>query len=242
MQWALTMYPEQLRPSLETQANYTVEWLNLAEEIGFDAFSAALVQAVRETDFFPVVSKIRQCAGTLKKQQEVSGAEAAWLYLQQWIKKWPDYGENVGRSKKAPQLPHRIAHAARLAGGLAAIEWATDESLPFRRRDFIEAWKNYAHTEAEYNSLQLEAPIDLKLLRSPEAQESADIPLKKLAEVCVMPSKPKPLPRELTDAEIEDRKRMLKQQALRHDPEIERKAAELRRTRPELFADKPEKS
>lgn len=238
MQWALSMYPEQLRPSPETQANYTVEWLDMAHEVGMDAFSAALVQSVRESDYFPVISKIRQCAGVNQKQQEASGSDAAWLYLQQWLRKWPDGGENVGRNRNAPRLPPRIEHAARLAGGVAAIEWATDKNLPFLKRDFMEAWKNYSQSAAQYNALQLEAPIDLKLLRSPEAQEPVSV--KKLAEVCVMPSKLKPTPRELTDAEIEDRRRILRQQALNLNPNIGQELEELKQRKPELFKPIPE--
>jgi hypothetical protein len=208
------MYPEQLRPSLETQANYVAEWLELTGEVGRDRFSAALVQAVRDSEYFPVISKIRQHAGMGSKQQTAAGADAAWLYVQDYIRKWPDYGEGIGRKKDAPALPPRIAHAVRMVGGLARIEFALKDSLPFVRKDFSAAWENYEQSAAAYHDLQLEAPLLPKLLAAANGQhpnrESSNTSGRAI-EAAAKPIPPASKPyvgrAPLTESEIADLKR-----------------------------------
>lgn len=208
------MYPEQLRPNLETQANYVAEWLELTSEVGSARFSAALVQAVRDSDYFPVISKIRQHAGMGSKQQTAAAADAAWLYVQDYIRKWPNYGENIGRSRKAPALPARIGHAVRMVGGLARIEFALEDSLPFIRKDFSAAWENYHQSAAAYNDLQLESPLLPKLLTAANGKHMDGEPGNvsgrgiEAAAKSIPPTPSRFIPRApLTEAEIADLKR-----------------------------------
>lgn len=205
MQWALNMYPLQLRPSLETLANYTVEWLELMSEVGPERFSEALVKAVRESEYFPVISKIRQHAGMGTKQQSAAGASAAWMWLWDYLRKWPfyEYSDGVRQPKGAPAVPHRINHAARLVGGLMRIQNVTEDALPFVQRDFCAAWENYEQSAAAYNDLQLAAPLLPKLLA--EAKPEKPQPESPAA---VLPVKRFPVSnsRPLSDAELAEKK------------------------------------
>ena len=213
MAWALTMYPVHLRPSLETQANYTVEWLEMAAKVGEHVFSEALVSAVRNSEFFPVIAKIRQCAGITDKQQSKAGADAAWLWLQTWLRKWPDRGENVGRERDAPELPARILHSARMVGGLKAIEYMKDEAEPFVRRDFCAAWERYEESSNALGDLLISSPLAPKLLGG----ITAFLPTETRAASEVLQAAIKPMSNikqgPLSAAEFEDRKEMLRQQA-----------------------------
>lgn len=204
------MYPVQLRPTMESQANYAVEWLTVAQEVGCDRFSSALVQAVRDSDFFPTVSKIRRLAGLGSKEQTAAGADAAWLYLEDYLRKFPlyDYSYGARRPTGTPELPPRIAHAVRLVGGLRKIEFATEEAYPFIRKDFCQAWNGYEESAAAYNELQLTSPILSKLLGT-----GKDIKPEKRAELT---SAVKTMPAEQkiwTDAELEELKRKAEQVA-----------------------------
>jgi hypothetical protein len=205
----VSMYPLQLRPSPETQANYTVEWLELASQIGPDKFSEALVSAVRSSDYFPIISKIRQCAGVTEKQQNAAGADAAWLYVREHVRKYSSIYEC-----NAPKLPPRIAYAARLVGGLYAIEYCPDDSLPFMRKDFCAAWERYHESSAALNDLMLAAPLEQKLLTAakplppligkPKAESETDNSATARV-VKMMPERP-----ELTEEELLQRREDMK--------------------------------
>jgi len=193
------MYPEPLQPKPETLANYTVEWLALTEEIGAERFSMALIQAVRDSEYFPVISKIRQYAGAQTKQQNAAGAAAAWVWLQSYLNKWPfyEYSDGIRQSRGAPAVPPRIMHAARMVGGLMRIQELSVDSLPFVLRDFSAAWETYSQTAAAITELQLEAPLTPKQLAGGPAngtETSVTALLKKFTEGKAM-NEPKQQPR-----------------------------------------------
>ena len=214
----MSMYPLQLRPSPETQANYTVEWLELASQIGPDKFSEALVSAVRSSDYFPIISKIRQCAGVTEKQQNAAGADAAWLYVREHVRKYSSIYEC-----NAPKLPPRIAYAARLIGGLYAIEYCPDDSLPFMRKDFCAAWERYHESSAAFTELMLAAPLEQKLLAMPQEANEAMRTVKRAVDVAkidaraakMLPEKPEPTEQELLQRSDEMKREFEKWQAER---------------------------
>lgn len=154
------MYPLPLRPEPDTQAEYTAEWLEIADSIGADRFSEGLIQAVRESDYFPTISKLRACCGVTETQQSKAGADAAWSYVLAYIAK----GYACDWYQNPPKLPARIAHAVRMVGGIRGIQSATDREVPFLRKDFCEAWDHYVESAAAFGNLLLQAPLDVKLL------------------------------------------------------------------------------
>ena len=206
------MYPEQLRPSPESQAEYTAEWLEMADEVGAERFSAALVNAVRESESFPVIAKIRKACGLGTVQQSAAGADAAWLFVQDHMRQFGTEPYHVPFGQRRPALPPRIAYAVRLVGGLQRIADVSDDSLPFMRKDFAAAWERYEESAAAYNTLQLTAQVPKQLMAMPEIIPPKE-PLvnveQALANVLRMPRK---YVRDMTDEEFEDRKEMLAQQ------------------------------
>ncbi len=208
LQWALRMYPEQLRPSLGTQAEYTAEWLEIADQIGPDDFSAGLINAVRGSEYFPTIKKLRDCCGISEEKQSKARAEAAWLYVREHVQKFSSL-----YSTDAPKLPPRIAYATRLVGGLYQIEYCGDSSLPFMKKEFMAAWENYSQSAAAYDALLLESPLIPnmdKLLTMPSQPKMLSEGAAKMKEANRIA---KEMPREMTDAEVEDRREMLRQQA-----------------------------
>jgi hypothetical protein len=196
------MFPSQLRPTPETKRAYTAEWLELASEIGADKFSEALIAAVRASEYFPVIAKIRQCAGVTPGQASAAEADAAWLYLKDHFRKFSCYDQN------RPKLPDRIMYALRIVGGRDVIENATYEALPFLRKDFCASWMRYEESSAAYGNLLAEVPLKSTAALPSHVQESLQD-----EEILKMPIKPMLIQREMSDADFLDRKEMLRQQA-----------------------------
>jgi hypothetical protein len=210
MKWAINMFPPQLRPTVETQASYTVEWLEMVAEIGPDRFSLALVDAVRISDYFPVIAKIRQCAGVSSEQKKASEADAAWQYVLKYISK----GYACDWYTNAPALPPRIDYAVRHIGGIHAVNNADDKALTFMRRDFCQAWERYQESSSALTDLLLDAPLEEKRLElgTGKKMEPKEKPIdvrSALLKLC----RPITASIELTDADVEDRREMLRQQA-----------------------------
>ena len=182
----------------------------MVKEIGEESFSAALVAAVRSSEYFPVIAKIRQCASLSAEQQKAAGADAAWQYVIAYNSK----GYACDWAKNVPALPVRIEYAARAVGGIHAINNADPKSVPFMRRDFCTAWEQYQESSAALGELLLASPLEFppdRLLATDkrEAEETAKATSKEI----VTHAMPHLKVRELTDAEFEDRKEILRQQA-----------------------------
>lgn len=184
--------------------------MTIAREVGPDKFSEALVKAVRNSgDFFPSVSKIREYAG-LRESPGGIGSEAAWLWVQDYLREWGSSGRGYWMGKahfQPPAIPARIKHAVRMVGGLLMIERVTDNSLPFMRRDFMAAWDHYDQSAAAYNELQLQAPVkpDTRLLSAAPKQFILPPP------ETVLPRMPER--RQMTDDEWQARRNLLSEQA-----------------------------
>ena len=204
------MYPEPLRPSAETQAEYTSEWLEIVGQVGPEKFSEGLVNAVRGSEYFPTIKKLRDCCAVSEEKLQRAGSEAAWLYVREHVRKFSSiYSHN------APKLPPRIAYATRVVGGLYQIEYCPDDSLPFMRKDFCAAWERYPESSAAFDSLLLAAPLESpqpKLLQGPDAYKAVK-PLTIGDAMSEIGKVKHTAIHELTDAEIEDRREMLRQQA-----------------------------
>jgi hypothetical protein len=178
------MYPLALRPSLETQANYTVEWLLMLDEIGEAAFSEALRRAVHESEYFPTISKVRMCAGITTEQKDSAAADAAWLLVEDWIRRWHGVMFPVFKSgtviEKAPKLPARIAYAVRVVGGIDAIANVTDKGAPFLRKEFGEAFERYEHSGRIGAEMQLAAPEVKRLMAGAVDDKAMQPPAKRV--------------------------------------------------------------
>lgn len=105
-----------------------------------DAFG----RAIRELKWFPKIAELRELAGVIAVDEEKVEADAAWKYVNEYLRKWgvdlwPIY--SGGQKITAPPLKPRLEYAVRRIGGLWRLNQMTDESYPFMYRDFCEAYK-----------------------------------------------------------------------------------------------------
>jgi hypothetical protein len=135
MEWARSMYPH-LQLTAETVENYVIEWFEIALQVGSEQFDIALRHAVQASRFFPTVAEIREHAGLLPGKTGAASAEAAWVTVQEYVRRY------YGAPGRWPKLPERIDRAVRSIGGIAAIGDATTSNIAFIRRDFMESFKN----------------------------------------------------------------------------------------------------
>ena len=145
------------------------EWAAIAEEVGFETLAAAVRDVMRnDTEWFPSVKAIRERAGLKEAQMVAVEAGEAWDFVQRHLREWGSDGMpqwcRGGVMREPPALPRRIDYAVRQLGGLWAINQVTNASLPFMRKDFIEAYK--MAPVAEQMQPQLRASLQGKKLAS----------------------------------------------------------------------------
>lgn len=168
MAWARGMSLKQ--PLTEDQADiHMEEWAAIAEEVGFETLAAAVRDVMRnDTEWFPSVKAIRERAGLKEAQMVAVEAGEAWDFVQRHLREWGSDGMpqwcRGGVMREPPALPRRIDYAVRQLGGLWAINQVTNASLPFMRKDFIEAYK--MAPVAEQMQPQLRASLQGKKLAS----------------------------------------------------------------------------
>jgi hypothetical protein len=153
--------------------------------------------------------------------QEIPKLEAegrkAWEIVISFASKWVqsdvegDYVITRGaRPSEPPKLAQRILDTVRRTGGWRAYKCMTNEDFPFQQKRFLEEYEAWTAVEliapskllAEMPRLQLVAkPMDPPRCAEPKAPQPA------------MPElKPKSLPVPLNDAQLRDRREMLRQQ------------------------------
>jgi hypothetical protein len=178
----------------------------------------AFLRARRELKFFPQISELRELAGVKPEDEQDVEADAAWNYALDYLRKWgvdrlPLY--SGGKRIDAPPLPARLDYALRQIGGLWALNQITSESRAFVKKDFAKAYSQAPIAEQLGHRLS-EAFGDKKLLGQVRQLVGAkQLPVQKSP----MPAKPGPsassvrkVPSPPTDAEINDRREMLRQQ------------------------------
>ncbi|MBZ5630786.1 MAG: hypothetical protein LAO06_18170 [Acidobacteriia bacterium] len=182
--------------------------LYVAELADLDQAPLASVfrRAARELKFFPKIAELRELAGANAELQTQVEAENAWHLVER------DLAHN-GRDG-GPHLDARIEYAIRCAGGRLGINAAfsasvTDEA--FTKKRFVEGFANYEAAE-HLGLAQLPAALTNtlrqvasgKALPAPAPRPEGEIPTAKVA---------KPIPRPLSDSEVEARRALLRRQA-----------------------------
>jgi hypothetical protein len=129
------------QPLTDAQADvHMEEWALIAEEIGVEALSEAVHEAMRnDTEWFPSVKAIRERAGLKQEDRLQVETNAAWDWMLRYISR--SWHADIGRCPNAPTIPSRIEYAIRQIGGLRKISMRTYESEPFLRKHFAEAYK-----------------------------------------------------------------------------------------------------
>jgi hypothetical protein len=180
----------------------------------------AFSRARCELRFFPKICELRELAGEGEKQQADAEARAAWDQLIQFVGKfvsndiYGNYGPEHGwHAKSFPRLSDRILDCVRRTGGWKTYACMSNDDFPFQQKRFFEeflAWEAVQHVPLDrllktQDVLALGSP---KHSSEPAAHERAKAA--RIVDVCLK-SVPAPVP--MTDAQLLDRREMLRQQA-----------------------------
>jgi hypothetical protein len=149
--------------------------------------------------------------------QEIPAPEAearkAWDLLQTFASKYVGndvYGnfgpEHGWYPKTFPRLSDRILDTVRRSGGWKVYKCMSDEDFPFVQKRFFEEYQAWTAVERVDSGRMLTAAVESKQLPAPAV--SAEI---KPAQVRTFEAKAIPQP--LTDAQLHDRREMLRRQA-----------------------------
>jgi hypothetical protein len=190
---------------------------DLLSDLSREQLEIALTRARRELKYFPQIAELRELAGAKPEMQRQVEAEAAWAWAQNYLRKWgvdhlPIY--SGGKKLEAPPIPERIEYALRRIGGIRCLNQVTTESYPFVLKDFCAAY-NQAETAYLLAPQLAEKFPDRKLLG--EVKQLAGkhaIKARWETKPAKAPSlQQKKIPEPLTEANIRDRREMLRQQA-----------------------------
>jgi hypothetical protein len=112
-------------------------------DIPQDRLNLAFQRALRERTFFPKVAELRALALASSDEGKKVEANAAWDYVNQYLRKWgvdllPLYSS--GKIITPPPLDQRTDYALRRVGGLRALNQVDVDKVPFMYRDFCEAY------------------------------------------------------------------------------------------------------
>jgi len=112
-------------------------------DIPQDGLETAFRRALYELKWFPKMSELRDLSGSTADDQRKVEAQAAWTYVNEYLRKWGIDQLPVrsgGKWITAPPLEPRLEYAIRRIGGLWRLNQITDESYPFVYKDFCEAY------------------------------------------------------------------------------------------------------
>jgi hypothetical protein len=183
-----------------------------------EEIDGALTRCARECPYpIRLPDILQRIQGQEIPQLEAEGRKA-WDSVISFVSKWVqsdvqgDYVITRGvRSSEPPRLAQRILDTVQRTGGWKIYKCMTHEDFPFVQKRFLEEYEAWTAVEqialskllTEMPRLQLVAkPMDPPRYAEPKAPQPG------------MPAfKPKSIPVPLTDAQLRDRREMLRQQA-----------------------------
>jgi len=111
-------------------------------DLSQDQLRVAFRRALYELKWFPKLAELRDLAGSKPEELKVE-AQAAWNYVNDYLRKWGVDRLPVrsdGKLISAPPLDPRLEYAVRQIGGLWRLNQVTDKTHHFIFRDFCEAY------------------------------------------------------------------------------------------------------
>lgn len=193
---------------------YSQALADLSEE----QFSRAITVAIQRLKFFPKPAELRELAGaTGSAVDRDAESRKAWEVVIAFAAKWVQsdaegsYVISRGvRSSEPPQLSQQILDTVRRTGGWRVYKCMTNEDLPFVQKRFFEEYAAWVAVEQIVpGKLLTEMPLR-QLIAKP--MNPPTIAEKKLPQ-CAMPAvRPKAIPEPLTEAQLRDRREILRQQ------------------------------
>lgn len=165
--------------------------------------------------FFPPVANIRELALGRSPETET---HAAWNTVLEFTRRYVDcnpfgeYGPAHGWYKNYPKLSDRILQTVRIVGGWKALKLMNHQNEPFIRKAFFEAYEHAAEVMTFPAELLAQMPMPRQLQPVPAQAARETEPNPKPAPGIEVIAKPMPNPKPLSEADIRDRREMLRQQ------------------------------
>lgn len=174
-------------------------------------------RAIRELKWFPKPAELRELVGHNPRDEQDAEARAAWgvvvNFAEKYVQSDPQgcYVVDQGvRRVPPPVLSQRILDTVRRTGGWRAYKLMRASDLPHQQKRFIAEYGIWTAVEQVPESRLLTEMPRLQLVAKPIEPPSVTEP--KQEQPKAPASKPKPMPEPLTDAQLRDRREMLRQQ------------------------------
>jgi hypothetical protein len=171
-------------------------------DLSDDQIRLSVGRAVRELEWFPKPSKLRELAGAEGSAiNQDAEARAAWDTVTRFCSKYVsndvhgNYGPEHGWYSNFPRLAERILDSVRRSGGWKTYKCATDEDFPFLQKRFFEEYQAWTATErVDPAKLLTEMPM-LHLVAKPmdiPKRELQPAPMAQKIKIKRVPEKPTP--------------------------------------------------
>jgi hypothetical protein len=206
----LTVLAEAMGETM-TAARLKIYAADLADIEGA-ALAVAFQRARRECRFFPKIAELRELAGVGRAEQQDAEARRAWDELTKFVRKYvgndvhSNFCPEHGSYSNFPKLCDRILDTVRRTGGWKVYACMTDDDFPFMQKRFFAEYEAWSAVERiELPELISQMP-QLHLVAKPME------PRKVMPAPMVPQVRIKKIPEPLTDAQLRDRREMLRQQ------------------------------
>jgi hypothetical protein len=199
----------------ESLAMYVESLADLSD----DQILLGVGRAVRELEWFPKPAKLRELAGAEGSVTDQDArAREAWDSMIQFVAKYVgndvygNYGPEHGWYPKTfPDPGQKISDTVRRTGGWRTYKCMTKEDFPFTQKRFLEEYAAWTAVEQISSTKSLPQITRLQLVSKPMTTSKVSLPRTEPTEVPVLKAKPITVP--MTDAELCDRRKLLRQQA-----------------------------
>ncbi len=193
-----------------------VMYLESLSDLSDDQIRRGVGRSIRELEWFPKPSKLRELAGAEgSATSEDAEARAAWDAATQFCSKYVgndvhgNYGPEHGWYPKTfPKLSPRILDTVRRTGGWRTYKSMADDDYPHQRKRFFEefvAWTAVEQVAAV--KLLTEMPAFHLMAKPMDTPKNEPRPAPMVPQVTI-----KKVPEPLTDAQLRDQREILHQQ------------------------------
>lgn len=182
-----------------------------------EQIAGAMTRCTRECRYPVRLPDLLQRISGQEVPEPEAEARRAWGELTSFVKKfvsndiYGNYGPQHGWYPTTyPKLSDRILDTVQRTGGWAVYARMTDKDFPFVQKRFFEEYAAWTAVErVEASKLTGKMPqLRLVPLVPKSMEQSTKVPPETTAPVF----KAKPIPKAMTDAELRDRREMLRQQ------------------------------
>jgi hypothetical protein len=186
-------------------------------DLSDDRIRLCVGRAVRELEWFPKPAKLRELAGAEgSATHQDAEARAAWNTVIDFVDRYVQsdvyggYGVDQGcRICPPPQLQQRIVDTVRRTGGWRAYKCMANDDFPFQQKRFFEEYEAWTAVEQILQTNLLTEMPRLQLVAKPMSSAPQ---LECEIRNASLPPAIKKVPEPPTEAQIRDRREMLRQQ------------------------------